>query len=68
MNWMPIETAPKDGTEIDLWLPSAGRLTDFKWRNIGVKGWAKEEGYPVHTRILLEQPTHWMVPPPPPKD
>lgn len=37
--WQPIETAPKDGTKIDLWMmPGQGlragaRITDCWWRN-----------------------------------
>lgn len=64
--WKPIETAPKDGTFVDLLMPSGERLTDFKWRSHGVAGWCREEGYPSVTRVILVQPTHWMMPPPAP--
>jgi hypothetical protein len=49
MEWLDIETAPKDGTPVDLWVVtahtwisakgephgsrSAGRITDAKWEN-----------------------------------
>jgi hypothetical protein len=29
--WRPIETAPKDGTPIDVWGPDHGRMTDVYW-------------------------------------
>jgi hypothetical protein len=34
MSWQPIETAPKDGTLIDLWDDDAcRRLPDCKWHD-----------------------------------
>ena len=29
--WQPIETAPRDGTIIDLWLTGGGRVADQWW-------------------------------------
>ncbi|MCD1645218.1 hypothetical protein [Aurantimonas coralicida] len=29
--WQDIESAPKDGTIIDLWHPAYGRMTDCWW-------------------------------------
>lgn len=33
-DWQPIETAPKDGTKIDVWFKS-GRLADAFWTGNG---------------------------------
>jgi hypothetical protein len=47
----PIESAPKDGTEIDLWHPELGRITGSQW-DANLDLWT----------ILCHQhaPTHWM--------
>lgn len=60
--WMPIETAPRDGTEIDLH-DGQYRVTDCRWYQYGWaargdRGWEALEG-------ILE-PTHWRPLPPPP--
>lgn len=66
--WQPIETAPKDGTHVDLWACSGGdprfgdRYTDAafirgKWRySSGADGWLE----------VSYMPTHWMPLPNPP--
>lgn len=67
--WQPIETAPKDGTRVDLWvevsLLGAGRETDCYWdrgawfipaNNYG-DGCSTYDG---------QMPTHWMPIPEPP--
>lgn len=51
--WQPIETAPKDGTVIDLWYPDFGRLAD-QWYDAD-DGW-----------FVAPNPTHWMPIPEPP--
>jgi len=66
--WQPIETAPKDGTLIDLWVvfPSGGRRwADASWKEAaqhncsGPANWTNSGGWPLHG--LLEKPvaTHW---------
>jgi hypothetical protein len=65
MEWLPIESAPKDGTHIlifevpafegDEQMYVVGRWSDFGWT----------ESYADEYAIC--SPTHWMPLPPPPK-
>lgn len=68
--WQPIETAPKDGTDIDIWASfgSGGeRYTNVSflrgaWRVLGVNELDQT------TYVEVDgTPTHWMLPPEPPK-
>jgi hypothetical protein len=62
MNWKPIETAPKDGTAVDLWIDFR-RITDAYWRKGPMgEGWHYASGEGMDD----SQPTHWMPLPPPP--
>ena len=70
MDWQPIETAPKDGAFVDLWVVHrdyAGRFSDCLWSG-GEKygGWVGGSAMVVYPgdggRI-----THWMPKPEPPK-
>ena len=59
--WQSIETAPKDGTVVDLWVSEDGRYTDCQF----------DGGLWLHTQdgltySLGSDPTHWMPLPPPP--
>jgi hypothetical protein len=67
--WQPIETAPKDGTEIDVWGPH-GRRCNAWWETalnapVGAAplpeggGWVEDSDMGV-TWVLDPQPTHWM--------
>lgn len=73
--WQPIETAPKDGTVIDLWSRRfEKRSVDCRWvvenRQLGthcvMDGW-KSPGMDRHTCLNPAQFTHWMPLPTPPK-
>ena len=50
--WKPIETAPRDGTIVDLFHKVAGRLVDSWWDDCWVTTLEGDEAY-----------THWMLPP-----
>ena len=64
MSWQPIETAPKDGTVIDLWADGQ-RLPNCKWR---YGGWSQEYAeHPSAHFDIYDEPTHWMPLPEPPK-
>jgi hypothetical protein len=60
--WQPIETAPKDGTTVDLWSGHhQRRWADCCW-NDG-KWWVYNNGYEPYEF----DPTHWMPLPEPPQ-
>lgn len=59
--WMPIESAPKDGTKIDQWTAGGRRLTNVYW-HVGTYGSHWSDCY------HRDPPTHWRYLPPPPKD
>lgn len=72
--WQPIDTAPKDGTKVDLWLHiyasprSFGMEDDFR---VTDAWW--QDGKWVHryrdkdAEIFSDYITHWMPLPEPPK-
>lgn len=69
MSWQPIDTAPRDGTTVDVWCQysdgSSGRIVDccFKdgrWvRLVGTR-----DAYWIN---YIVPPTHWQPLPPPPE-
>lgn len=71
MTWQPIETAPKDGTWVDLWCGErdgypAGRFENMsfrggEWRHPSFFSHSDSYGTP-----LAAMPTHWMPLPEPP--
>lgn len=38
--WAPADTAPRDGTFVDMWHPDQGRVADCRWMRI----------YPAHIK------------------
>ena len=54
--WQPIETAPKDGTQIDLWHKKYGRITNCMFDD---GDWFENDGwgFAVEQARLI---THWM--------
>lgn len=60
--WQPIETAPKDGTNILVYSESIGRMIAwYKFNNYPFGDW-------VNLRFDIISPTHWMPLPEPPKE
>lgn len=54
--WQPIETAPKDGTVIDIWTTNRGRIVNVAYTLDDFDGtyyWGCENGG-------VYEPTHWM--------
>lgn len=73
MNWQPIETAPKDGTDILVWYSGAVRVT--RWYVHYMNGhpdlrrapeWDQDVMYGPSYYGPME-PTHWMPLPQPPE-
>jgi hypothetical protein len=72
--WQPIETAPKDGTEIDVWvldarraIPTGRRYTNAKWHGYGWQ-WFDPYYGDVGAYVGLDngvnvRVTHWMSAP-----
>ena len=68
--WQDIESAPKDGTEIDIWLRNGERWTNVWWAK--KKGFRDYSGYRVPdcegwfynhddaSYLIDGEPTHWM--------
>lgn len=52
-DWIPIESAPKDGTIIDLFVPIYGRIIN-EWWDTHHQCWSCED---------IGEPTHWMKSP-----
>lgn len=47
MDWQPIETAPKDGRPIDLYMPKYSTYTTAHWQEseLFAAGWVHESGW-----------------------
>ncbi len=75
--WQPIETAPKDGTLVDLWVVpkkrwdtkllgiEPGRATDMQW--INGKWWTDYQNWLWRGSLNANrEATHWVLSPAPP--
>ena len=70
--WQDIETAPKDGTPVDLLSKVAGRVIDAEWcwsSPTHPNGhWCRDILNPCNTDLSWIDPTHWMPIPTPPTE
>jgi hypothetical protein len=66
--WRPIETAPKDGTMVDLWCRATHgrdmRITDMWWIERGI--WRSGRRDPFKEEMATRA-THWRPIPAPPE-
>jgi hypothetical protein len=74
--WLPIETAPRDGTTIDVWAEGE-RVSNVWWGDPQrcwtkdaepTRGWCVQEAHwdEFHDHEVDPAPTHWMPLPSPP--
>ena len=61
--WKPIETAPKDGTEILMWSQYDGIVVGHYSKSVWADGWII---YDARSDTIELHPTHWMPLPQPP--
>jgi len=64
--WATIETAPKDGQDLILYMPWTGFVRTGRYRVRGNNAgyWSADFG---KTKARIGEPTHWMPLPPPPE-
>lgn len=61
MKWLPMDSAPKDGTRV-LLVVDHGEHGDKVWTGLFANGWVLSYGK------AMTEPTWWMPLPSPPKD
>ncbi len=57
--WQPIETAPRDGRTLLLWVPRLEMVIFGRW-SVELDGWKQWLSY-----FEITEPTHWMLIEPP---
>jgi len=63
--WQPIDTAPKDGSDILGYQSAAGCMRVVRWDD---GGYTKQPGWRANIHSFVELPvTHWQPLPEPPK-
>lgn len=67
MDWQPIETAPKDGTEVILYVADFDSVTTG-WYSSRTGLWPRHDEFTEDGDACnIGLPTHWMPLPEPPK-
>lgn len=61
--WQPIETAPKDDSNILLWIDQEPEVCAGRWSSL-VRNWVAAGT----NELFYYEPTHWMTPPDGPKE
>jgi len=64
--WQPIETAPRDGTEVIVWSKQQSSPYLATWDD--THGWMVPDTCPHSWTELLVMPTHWTTMPTPPAE
>ena len=68
MEWQPIETSPKDGTQIIAWCADGqAAIAEYYAAPDGFCGWEIGHSSDGRRMILSVAVTHWMPLPEPPK-
>lgn len=67
--WKPIDTAPKDGSFVDLWHKSGTRYANCRWftNSLGYTCWHIQPGGRAYNAGPDTEYTHWMPLPSPPQ-
>jgi hypothetical protein len=71
MTWLPIESAPRDGTHIILGFAGSHSEEGYWMGDKSRNYWKKTGWYATDDDVLCERPkspTHWMPLPAPPED
>lgn len=64
-DWKTIDTAPKDGTKVDLWM-NGRRFVDCYWSKKNNVWYCLNSDKEGNRYKIYKEPTHWMPLPQPP--